>query len=154
MALPFPATIENLQHILNSIRHCEVLQLTIEQIDTKLVTISLPYSSHIIGNPDSGVIHGGALTTLMDTTCGLAVLIALQELQLTPTLDLRIDYMSAATPGQSVYGRAEAYRITNNVVFCKGIAFQDDDSKPIAHCVATFMRLPKELTQTHQGSPA
>jgi len=147
MALPFPATPENLQLILNAIRHCEVIGLTVEQIDEKQVTIKLPYSDQIIGNPDSGVIHGGALTTLLDTTCGLAVLMGLQEMQLTPTLDLRIDYMTAATPGQAVYVRAETYRITNNIVFCKGIAFHDDESNPIAHCVATFMRLPPDITQ-------
>ena len=140
-----PITTELIQTILDAIRHCKVLGLSVHSIDGQQLTIALPYSDKLIGNPGSGVIHGGALTTLLDTTCGLSVPLALQAFQVSPTLDLRIDYMTAAKPGKTVYGRAEAYRITNNVVFCKGIAFQGDDSKPIAHCVATFMRLPKDI---------
>ena len=140
-----PITAELIQEILDAIRHCKVLGLTVHRIDDQQLTIALPYADTIIGNPDSGVIHGGALTTLLDTTCGMSVPLAMKEFQIAPTLDLRIDYMTSAKPGKTVYGRAEAYRITSNVVFCKGIAFQDDDSKPIAHCVATFMRLPNNV---------
>ena len=55
--------------------------------------------------------------------------------------------MTAAKPNMAVYGRAETYRVTNNVVFAKGIAYQDDESKPIAHCVATFMLLSKDSVE-------
>jgi uncharacterized protein (TIGR00369 family) len=100
-----------------------------------------------VGNPDSGVIHGGALTTLMDTTCGFVIPISLEQFSICPTLDLRIDYMTAAQPNKSIFGRSELYRVTENVIFSRGIAYQDNIDKPIAHCVATFMRLPPEVTQ-------
>lgn len=141
-------TAEHIQFIIDTLCHCKVLGLSVDAIDDKQLTIKLPYSQKIIGNPDSGVIHGGALTTLLDTTCGMSVPLALADFQISPTLDLRIDYMTSATPGKTVYGRAEAFRVTQNIVFCRGIAYQDDDSKPIAHCVATFMRLPKEIADT------
>lgn len=141
-----PITIELIQQIVNAIRHCTVLDFQVRNIEGKQLTIELPYSDKLIGNPESGVIHGGALTTLLDTTCGMSIPIAMGKFQIAPTLDLRIDYMTAATPQQAIFAKAEAYRVTRNVVFCKGIAYHDDESKPIAHCVAAFMRLTEDVT--------
>jgi uncharacterized protein (TIGR00369 family) len=141
-------SVEKMQRVFDAIRHCVVLGLKVTKVEGKQLTVALPYSDIIIGNPDTGVIHGGALTTLLDSTCGLSLPLAIGEFQIAPTLDLRIDYMTAATPGLTVYGRAEVYRITQNVIFAKGIAFQDNENKPIAHCVATFMRLPKDITDS------
>ena len=36
---------------------------------------------------------------------------------------------------------AKVYRNTSNVLFCRGSAWQDDPDNPIAHCVATFMKV-------------
>jgi len=101
--------------------------------------LELPYSEGIIGNPDTGVIHGGAITTLMDTTAGAAVLCAMPEFELCPTLDLRVDYMRSAKPGLAVYSRASCYRSTPNILFMRCEAYQVD--RTVAHCVATFMRM-------------
>ncbi len=146
-----PFTVEVMQMIFDAIKHCKVLGIKIDSVEGGQITSMLPYSENIIGNPATGVIHGGALTTLLDTTCGMSVPLALGEFRLSPTLDLRIDYMSAAKPHLDIYGRAEVYRITKNVVFSKGIAFQDDETKPIAHCVATFMLLPKEMADSDKA---
>ncbi|MDG1773726.1 MAG: PaaI family thioesterase [Oceanicoccus sp.] len=143
-----PFTKELMQTIFDAIRHCKVLGIKIHSIEGKQLTTRLAYSEQIIGNPVTGVIHGGALTTLLDTTCGISLPIAMEEFTICPTLDLRIDYMSAAKPHQDIFGRAEVYRITKSVVFAKGIAFQEDETKPIAHCVATFMRLPQAVTDS------
>ena len=135
---------EKARLLISNIRHCQVIGLTVTSASPNQLTLELPYSDQLIGNPETGVIHGGALTTLMDTACGFAVAISMENLAPCPTLDLRIDYMTAATPGRSVYGKAEVYRMTENVVFTKGVAYHAEDENPIAHCVATFMRLSKE----------
>ncbi|MCQ9869568.1 PaaI family thioesterase, partial [Pseudomonas aeruginosa] len=100
-----------------------------------------PYSQAIIGNPESGVVHGGAITTLMDTTCGISTVCVLPDFEICPTLDLRIDYMHPAEPHKDVYGFAECYRVTPNVIFTRGFAYQDDPGQPIAHVVGAFMRM-------------
>ena len=128
-------------NITSAIRHCVVLGLKVVSAEKGKLTMELPYSPSIVGNPETGVIHGGALTTLMDSVCGFSVPLALDKLQVCPTLDLRIDYITGATPGQSVYGSAEVYRVTNNVVFVRGVAWQTSPDNPIANCVATFMRI-------------
>lgn len=107
------------------------------------LTLRLPYSPQIIGNPDTGVIHGGAITTLMDTTCGISTVCVLDDFEICPTLDLRIDYMHPAQPHKDVFGFAECYRVTPHVIFTRGYAFQDDLAQPIAHVMGAFMRMGK-----------
>lgn len=132
---------------------CQALGIRVVSARENELILELPYADQIIGNPDSGVIHGGAITTLMDTAAGAAVLCAVPEFELCPTLDLRVDYMRSAKPGQSVYARASCYRRTTNILFMRCEAYQIDRS--VAHCVATFMRMGdkglKSLEQMTKG---
>ncbi len=135
-----------MQQIIPFIKHCELLGIDVLDAGKGCLTLALPYSDEIVGNTDTGVIHGGALTTLMDTACGFAAMSALEVLQISPTLDLRIDYMCQAQPGKAVIGEAEAYRVTRSVIFTRGIAYHEGEKdQPIAHCSANFMRLDPEV---------
>jgi uncharacterized protein (TIGR00369 family) len=134
---------ERATRFLSALRHCQVLGLQVHSVSSTGLTVMLPYSPQIVGNPQTGVIHGGALTTLMDTACGMSTLCVLPEFEVCPTLDLRIDYMHAAEPHKPVYGFAECYRVTTEIIFVRGFAYQDDPEQPIAHVVGTFMRMGK-----------
>lgn len=136
---------ERAQRFLSVLRHCQVLGIEVQDAGSEGLTLRLPYSEQIVGNPETGVIHGGAITTLMDTTCGISTVCVLPEFEICPTLDLRIDYMRPAEPGKDVHGFAECYRVTANVIFVRGIAYQDDRNEPIAHVIGTFMRMGKFL---------
>lgn len=135
--------VERAKQFLSALRHCQVLGLRVMQADAQGLSLCLPYSEKIVGNPETGVIHGGAITTLMDTTCGISTVCFLPEMEICPTLDLRIDYMHPADPHKDVYSFAECYRVTPTVIFTRGYAYQDDPQQPIAHAVGTFMRLGK-----------
>src|SRR6201988_1258916 len=65
--------------------------------------LKVPYSAELVGDPDTGVIAGGVVTTLLDHACGQAVMAALGVPQAIATLDLRIDYMRAAEPGLDIF---------------------------------------------------
>ena len=136
------------QQLLSALRHCQVLGIKVHEVTPAGLTLCLPYSTQIIGNPQTGVIHGGALTSLMDTACGMATLCVLPEFEVCPTLDLRIDYMHPAEPHKAVFGFAQCYRVTTDVIFTRGFAYQDDPQQPIAHVVGTFMRMGKRLKGT------
>ncbi|MEE2731860.1 PaaI family thioesterase [Ketobacter sp.] len=127
---------------LHGVRHSMELGMALEEITAEGLVVRLPYSDKIIGNPDTGVIHGGAITSLMDQACGLAVAQAMApDFDITPTIDLRIDYMRPAEPGKDVLAYVECYRKTRSVVFTRGVAYQDNRDEPIAHCVANYMRM-------------
>lgn len=57
------------------------------------------------------------------------------------TLDLRIDYLRAATPHRTVIGRGECYRVTRSIAFVRGQAHDGDPDDPLAHVAGTFMLL-------------
>ena len=107
--------------------------------------IRLPYAPHIVGNPDNGVVHGGAITALLDQACGMAVgsgLAAAAEgsgMRSIATLDLRIDYLKAAQPGADITVVGECVKITRQIVFARGRAFQENADEPVALATATFM---------------
>ncbi len=128
---------------------CRQLKLEVLEASKNHVLIELPYSAEIIGYPETGVIHGGVITTLMDTASGSAVVCNIfdkyKSLEISPTLDLRVDYMKPAKPNQSVFGFAQCYRLSSSVAFTRAIAYQDSIDEPIAHAVGSFMRISPEM---------
>ncbi len=103
-----------------------------------------PYAEHLVGDPDTGVIHGGVITAMLDNACGRAVHLARIESGRAEdgaiaTLDLRIDYMSAAEPGKDLYAQAHCYRLTHNVAFVRATAYTDSIEQPVASAVGAFM---------------
>ena len=133
------------ERFLSALRHCQLLQMRVVDADDQGITLILPWSQAIVGNPQTGAVHGGALTTLMDTTCGMATLCVLPRFEVCPTLDLRIDYMHAAQPHKAIYAHAHCYRVTHDVIFTRASAYQDDATQPICQVVGTFMRLGGDI---------
>ncbi|MCL1077889.1 PaaI family thioesterase [Parashewanella spongiae] len=144
----FPLT-ELAKRFVNQLTQCRRLEIEVHEASEHHVLMELPYSEQHIGYPDTGVIHGGVITTLMDTACGCATICAIKKqfdsLEISPTLDLRVDYMKSAKPNQSVFVLAECYRLTSSIAFTRAIAYQDSIDDPIAHAVGAFMRISSEM---------
>jgi len=103
-----------------------------------------PYAEHLVGDPDTGVIHGGVITAMLDNACGRAVHMArldagVDEDGSIATLDLRIDYMQSAEPGKDLYAEAHCYRLTRNVAFVRASAYTESIEQPVASAVGAFM---------------
>ena len=102
-------------------------------------TMRLPYEARFVGNPETGVVHGGVISTLIDACAGAAVYMRLKAPVPIATLDLRVDFLKPATPGKPILCRADCFKATKNVAFIRAIAFHDDHDDPIASAAATFM---------------
>ena len=103
------------------------------------VDLSLPYNPALIGDPASGVLASGPILAMMDVAASLSVWIKLGAFRSHATLDLRIDYLRPATPGKTVIGRCQCYRITRSISFIRGQAHDGDPEDPLAHVVSTYM---------------
>lgn len=99
----------------------------------------VPYKPELIGDPETGVIAGGVITTFLDQLSGMATVLVMNEPSMVATIDIRIDYMRAATPGRDVMAEAHCYKIGRNVAFVRAIAYEDSLDNPIAHATSTFM---------------
>lgn len=101
----------------------------------------VPYAPELVGDPDTGVIHGGVITALLDSASGHAVraTVELGETNSIATLDLRIDYMRPARPGADLLAEADCHRVTRNVAFVRAVAYEETPDDPIATSVGTFM---------------
>jgi len=130
---------EHKHMLLDGVPHAKAIGMQLEEVSRAEATVKIPYNEKLIGNPDSGVLHGGVITTLLDNTSGIAVFCALTELTSTATLDLRIDYMRAAHPGRDIYAHAHCYKMTRSIAFVRGWAYEDDMDDPIATSVGAFM---------------
>jgi uncharacterized protein (TIGR00369 family) len=125
--------------LLAGIPHAAALGLHIVSIESGKVTCRVPFADQLVGNPDTRVIHGGVMTALLDNACGIAVGSKTMLRGQIATLDLRIDYMKSATPDQDILAFAECFKVTRNIAFARGIAYQTDLSDPVATCTAAFM---------------
>ncbi len=109
------------------------------EIGHGVAILRVPYRPEIVGDPETGVIAGGVVTTLLDHTCGQAVHAAQAEWGFIATLDLRIDYMRPAKPGRDLLARAHCYKLTRSVAFVRAVAYEDDPDNPVAAAQAAFM---------------
>lgn len=127
------------QQFMRLVPHNLALGMELGDLGEARAELRLPYHERLIGNPETGVMHGGAISALIDACCGSAVFQALSRPMAIATLDLRIDYLKPATPGRDVIARAHCYKVTRHVAFVRGVAFHDDEADPIATTAATFM---------------
>jgi uncharacterized protein (TIGR00369 family) len=100
---------------------------------------SLPYHPAFVGDTETGVLHGGAVTAMLDESCGLAVQLALDGTRAIATLDLRIDYQKPATPGIDLKAHAFCYHVTRSIAFVRASAYQQSEDDPVATATACFM---------------
>ncbi len=99
----------------------------------------LPANPRLVGDAETGVIASGPIVSLMDMATSLAIWIKRDRFFPQATLDMRVDYLRAATPGRDIVGRGECYRITRSIAFVRGTAHDGDADDPVAHVAATFM---------------
>jgi uncharacterized protein (TIGR00369 family) len=100
---------------------------------------SLPYRPAFVGNTETGVLHGGVVTAMLDESCGMAVQLALDGTRAIATLDLRIDYQKPATPGLAIRAHSHCYRVTRSIAFVRSTAYQEAEDDPVATATACFM---------------
>lgn len=137
--------VERVRSFFTQLPYCKALQLEILGIGDGFAEMALPYREDLVGDPATAVLHGGAVSALMDTTGGAAVMAHPEAGLITATLDLRIDYMRAATPKQKVRARAECFHVARSVAFVRATAFDEDAAHPVATAAGAFTVIRRKV---------
>ncbi|MFK7867704.1 MAG: PaaI family thioesterase [Roseobacter sp.] len=126
------------RQFIEAIPHSKALGMRLTEMGEGVAVIEMPYDEKLVGDPETGILHGGAVSALMDTCCGAAVMSHPASPGGTATIDLRIDYMRSATPGQAIVARAECYHVTRTVAFVRATATDSDSENPVAAATGAF----------------
>lgn len=126
------------KQFIDAIPHSRALGMRLTDIGDGVATIEMPYDPALIGNPRTGVIAGGAVSALMDTCCGAAVMAHPANPGATATIDLRIDYMRPAEPGRTIVTTATCYHVTRSVAFVRATTHDGDAGNPVATASGAF----------------
>lgn len=116
----------------------KALGMEVRRIESGVAEIAMPYDPRIVGDPETGVVHGGAVSALMDSCCGAAVVSHPDVFKPSATLDLRIDYMRSAAPEQTIVAHGECYHVTKTIAFVRARAVDDNADMPVATATGLF----------------
>ena len=126
------------------IPHTHLQGICLESIIGEELTLRLPYRKELVGDPETGALHSGVLTVLLDHTLGTASICCDKiGATITPTLDLRIDHLGAAPAGKDIFAVARVYKVTRRVAFTSGFAYCESREEPIAKATGSWVLMPE-----------
>lgn len=121
--------------------HSGFVGMEFRQHGDNWVELALPWREELVGDPETGVLASGPIISLLDNATSMSVWALRGAFRPQVTLDLRVDYVRAATPGKTVIAWAECYQLKKSMAFVRGIAHDGDIADPVAHAAGIFIQV-------------
>jgi uncharacterized protein (TIGR00369 family) len=86
-----------------------------ESVEPGRCVLRLPVRPEFTGDPRRPALHGGVLSSLIDTAGGLAAWSSLADGETVSTVDMRVDYLEPGHVGGELVAAAELVRKGNRV---------------------------------------
>ncbi len=91
------------------------LGMKVVSADEGCFQLKVPFREELIGDPVRPALHGGVMSTLIDTAGGGAAWTVIEDGQRVSTVDLTVDYLRPG-PTASIVATARVVRKGNRVV--------------------------------------
>lgn len=91
-----------------------------------------------------GILHGGAIATLLDSLCGLAGATVVEGTHDLVTAQLNINFVRPSVPGEVLTGHGRVEHRGKRTIVCQG-EIHRPDGELLAMGTATMMILEKRL---------
>ena len=126
-----------MSRVIEAMPYARFLGLTAEQ-DSDVLTVTMPFSDHLIGNPMLPALHGGSTAALLEITAMAQVAESFPGMPLPRPINVSVAYLRSGRP-QHVYARARINKAGRRVAHVLAEAWQEDEAQPIAALTAHFL---------------
>ncbi len=127
----------HLDALVQAIPYARFLGLT-AAADAGVVTVTMKFSDHIVGNPALPALHGGTLGALLESAAIFQLLWASETVLLPKTISITVDYLRSARPVDT-HARGIVTKLGRRVANVRVEAWQDDPAAPVATAHAHFL---------------
>ena len=125
-----------IQEQLETIPFAKLLGIELDEIDSGIVTLGLEIRDDLKRN--NGIVHGGAIVSLIDTACAFATISLLEATQRATTIDLTVNFLRPLSSGRAT-ATAKVIRTGRRIVVVTGEAF-DKAGTLVATALSTLIR--------------
>ena len=108
------------------------LGITVERMEHGVAELRLPFREEFLGDASRPAIHGGVISTLVDTAGVVAAYTQLTPDDRLSTVDLLIDFLAPATRDE-LRAEARVVRIGNRVALAHVTVRQNHREEIVAH---------------------
>lgn len=131
------ARVERLSAALDSVPFAKLLGIELDEIDAGVATLSLEIKPELKQN--HGVVHGGAIASLIDSATAFAIISLLPPDEHATTVDLTISYLRPLTQGRA-RAVARVVRSGKRLIVVSAELF-DDAGTLSATALSTYIKI-------------
>jgi uncharacterized protein (TIGR00369 family) len=121
---------------LDHVPFAKLLGIEVDSVEPGHAVLSMKLRDDLMRN--SGIAHGGAIATLIDSAMAIAIMAQLEENESTVTDDLTIHYLRPISSG-TARASARVVRFGRRVITVSAELF-DDAGKLAATAISTYLR--------------
>ena len=121
----------------------KTLDITPLIIEHGQVTMSMPVQPKVY--QQMGYVHGGAITSLLDTATGMCAVTLINEDEMTLTTELKVNFLGPGE-GDTIIATARTIKDGAKLLIMEAEAmavFADGSTREVAHMTTTYIRIPR-----------
>jgi uncharacterized protein (TIGR00369 family) len=126
-----------IQKALDSVPYAKLLGIELEEVNPGTATLGLNVHHELTQN--HGVVHGGAIASLIDTAMAFAIISLLAPKEKVTTVDLTVSYLRPLTAGR-ITALAKVVRAGRRL-FVVSAEVLSADGKLAATALSTYIKL-------------